>query len=87
MFEMELLSFSSPDNLSQIQLRPNCLVIILWRILNEIAYNERLPPSYMEKGSFTCVSEGVEGQVLLNPLEMTATFSVLRNNQASSFKH
>lgn len=75
MFEMELLSFGLSDNLSRIQLRPNCLVIILCSIFNEIAYNEQAPPYYVgKKGSFTCISEGEEGQVLLNPLEMIATF-------------
>lgn len=61
MLEMEPLSFGSPDNLPRIQLRPNCLVIILCSIFNEIAYNEQAPPSYIERGSFTCVSEEVEG--------------------------
>lgn len=87
MFEMEALSFGSPDNLPWIQLRPNCLVIILCSIFNEIANNERAPPYYLKKGSFACISEAVEGQVLLNPLEMIATFCVFSNNQASSFTH
>lgn len=86
MLEMELLSFGSADNLPWIQLRPNCLIIILCSICNEIAYNELAPPYYVKKGSFTCVSELVESQVLLHPLEMIATFSVFSNNQASSFK-
>lgn len=74
MFEMELLSLGSSDNLPWIHLRPNCLIIILCSIFNEIAYNEQAPPYYVKKGSFTCISEGEEGQVLLNPLEMIATF-------------
>ncbi len=86
MFEMELQSFGSPDNLPRIQHRPNCLIIIPRSILSEIAYNEQAPPSYMVKGSFTCVSEGVKGSVLLNPLEI-ASFPVFSNNQPSSFKH
>lgn len=50
MLEMEPLSFSSSDNLPLIQLRPNCLVILPCSIFNEIANNERAPPSYVEKG-------------------------------------
>lgn len=57
MLEMELLRFGSADNLPQIQLRPNCLIIILCSIFNEIAYNEPAPPYYVKKRGHLLASQ------------------------------
>lgn len=75
MFEMEALRLGSSDNLPRVLLTPNCLVITLCSIFNEIAYNELASRYYV-------LPEREEGQVLLNPLEMIATVDFCPQQQS-----